>query len=134
MTTKDYVLFRTAREVSKMSTFKSQHIGCVFVYKNKIVSSGCNSNKTNPLQKKYNAIRFSCDTPHSLHAETDAIIPLLKRKDIDWKHLKVYLYRERADGTIGGSRPCPSCMKMLKDNNIHNIYYTTDDGFAQERI
>lgn len=134
MTSRDYIFFNSAKEISKLSTYKRVHIGCVVVYKNKIISSGCNSNKTNPLQKRYNSVRFSVDTPHTLHAETDAILSLRKMQDLDTKHIKVYLYREHADGSIALSRPCPSCIKMLKDNNIHNIFYTTNDGYAQEDI
>lgn len=134
MNSRDYIFFNSAKEVSKLSTYKRHHIGCVVVYKNRIISSGFNSNKTNPLQKKYNAIRFSVDTPHTLHAETDAMLSVMKMKDIDTKHVKIYLYREHADGTVAQSRPCPSCIKLLKDNSIRTIFYTTNDGYAEETI
>ena len=32
------------------------------------------------------------------------------------------------------SRPCPSCMAAIKDLGIKDIYYTTNDGFAHEKI
>lgn len=134
MTNRDYSFFNIAKEISFMSPYPRHHIGCVITYKNRIISSGYNSNKTSPLQKKYNAIRFTADTPAKNHAETKALIPLLKMKDIDLSKVKVYCYREHADGTIAVSRPCASCMRMLKDNNIHNIYYTTEDGYANEQI
>lgn len=134
MTNKDKIFFNMAKEISKLSSYARYHIGCIITYKNRVISSGVNSNKTNPLQKRYNKYRFPVDTSHKMHAETAALLPLLKQKDIDFAHLKVYLYREHADGSIAISRPCPSCMAMLKDNNIHNIFYTTDDGYCFEEI
>lgn len=134
MTKRDYAFFEAAKGISKLSDFERIHIGCVVVYKNRIISSGFNSNKTSPLQKRYNSRRFSIDTPHKIHAEIKALSPILKMHDVDWAHLKIYLYRQRADGTLGMSRPCASCMTMLKDYGIKHIYYTTDDGYAEENI
>lgn len=134
MTNKDMVFFNAAKEVSKLSDYPRHHIGCVFVLKNRIISSGYNSNKTSPLQRKYNQYRFSVDTPHKLHSETSALIPLLKMKDIDFAHIKVYLYREHANGTLALSKPCESCRKMLIDNGIKHIYYTIEGGYAEEYL
>ena len=62
--------FKAAKAMSKLSDYK-QKIGCVVVYKHRIISSGFNHHKTNPLQKKYNKYRFDEDTGfHSVHAET----------------------------------------------------------------
>lgn len=135
MTNKDKVFFNAAKEISQLSDFKKYHIGCVIVDKNRVISSGFSCNKTNPIQKRYNSLRFSVDsTPHKLHAETKALLPLLKLRDADRSRWKVYLYREHANGTLAMSRPCPSCMALLKDSGIHRIFYTTDDGYAEEEI
>lgn len=134
MTNRDYSFFGAAKEVSKLSPYPRHHLGCVIVDKNRIVSSGFNSDKSNPLQKRYNAVRFSADTPHKLHAETAALLPLLKSRDMDLSRLKVYLYREHADGTFAMSRPCPSCMAMFHDAGIKHLYYTTDAGYAEEKL
>lgn len=135
MTKKDYVFFNTAKEVSKMSDYHQHHLGCVIVDKNRIISSACNSNKTDPLQKYYNIFRFDTDsTLHSCHAETLALKPLLRNKDIDFSKLKIYLYREHANGELALSRPCASCMVMLKRAGIKTVYYTTEDGYAEENI
>jgi len=32
------------------------------------------------------------------------------------------------------SRPCTSCMATLKDLEIENIFYTTNDGYVSEYI
>ena len=49
---------RNAKIVSLLSDNKKTRVGCVVVYKNKIISMGHNyENKTSPLQKKYNELR-----------------------------------------------------------------------------
>ena len=134
MTRKQKSFFEAAAAVSRTSEFPRVHIGCVVTNGNhRIISSGCNSTKSHPLQKKYNKERFEEDTQHSLHAEVDALLPLLK-EDIDFSKVELYTYRELADGTMAMSRPCPSCMKLIKDLGIRNIYYTTQDGYAHEEI
>lgn len=135
MTRKQESFFEAAEAVSKTSEFPRVHIGCVVTNGNhRIISSGINSTKTHPIQKKYNAERFDVNIgTHSLHAELDALLPLLK-EDIDFSKVELYTYRELADGTMAMSRPCPSCMKLIKDLGIRNIYYTTQDGYAHEEI
>lgn len=136
MTRKQKSFFEAAEAVSRTSEFPRVHIGCVVTNGNhRIISSGVNSTKTHPIQKKYNAERFDVDicTQHSLHAELDALLPLLK-EDIDFSKVELYTYRELADGTMAMSRPCPSCMKLIKDLGIRNIYYTTQDGYSHEEI
>lgn len=32
------------------------------------------------------------------------------------------------------ARPCPSCMAAIKDIGISHIYYTTNDGYAYEKL
>ena len=128
--------FEIAKKVSKFSTFhnSSIQIGCLVVYGHRIISTGYNSEKTNPLQKRYNQVRFKEDTPHSIHAEIDALSHLLNNKDIDFSKVKIFVYRERKDHSLGNSRPCKSCMKLIKDLGIKNIYYTTTDGYCHEKI
>jgi len=127
--------FRLAKNVSELSDYPTHHLGCVVIYKGKVISSGFNCNKTHPIQRVYNRERFSEDcSPHSLHAETHALCSLMRDPDIDWGRVVLYTYRERKDGSFGLARPCKSCMKLLKDLGIHRICYTTDDGYAEEVI
>lgn len=132
---RDLIFFNMAKEVSKLSTFPRHQIGCIITYKNRVISSGCNIQKTSPLQKRYNKIRFSCDSAkHYNHAETSALLPILKDKNIDRSRLRVYLFREHADGSLALSKPCPSCMKMLKDAGIKQIYFTDEGSYCEEYI
>lgn len=127
--------FDIAKKISEFSTFHRSNIrvGCIVIYRHRIISSGFNSDKTSPIQKKYNQIRFNEDTPHSLHAEISALSSLLWRDfDIDWSQVSLYIYRERQDHSLGKSRPCPSCMRLIQDLGIRDIYYTTEEGYCHE--
>ena len=105
------------------------------MYKHKIISSGYNSYVTNPLQKEYNRFRFDTDmTLHSKHAELDALLPLINRKDIDFRCIKLYIYRQHKSGALAMAYPCDSCIQLIKDLKIRDIYYTNDGGFSHERI
>ena len=90
--------FKAAKSMSELSDFKRHHIGAVAVCGHKIVSSGCNSRKTNPTQKRLNIHRFEADTPATLHAELSCLLPLINRKDINFSDVSLYIYREYKNG------------------------------------
>ena len=48
--------------------------------------------------------------------------------------VKLYIYRKCHDRPFGIARPCPSCMAAIKDFGIRDIYYTTNDGYAYEKL
>lgn len=134
ITSQDERYFNMAAKLAELSTYRKYHLGCVIVYKNRIISTGFNKDKTSPLQKKYNRIRKIPDaSPHKVHAEIDAITHVIDL-DIDWSKAALYVYRPRRDQAFGLARPCKSCMKMIQDIGIQHIFYTTNDGYAYERI
>ena len=53
--------------------------------------------------------------------------------DIDWNKVSIFVYRESC-GKTRMCRPCPSCMKALKDRGIKHIYYTSENGYNYERL
>jgi deoxycytidylate deaminase len=126
--------FKAAKSVSELSDFKQHHIGAVAVYGHKIISSGCNSCKTNPMQKRLNIHRFDADTPATLHAELSCLLPLINRKDIDFNNVSLYIYREYKNKTPAISRPCPSCMALIRELGIRKLYYTGDSSYINEEI
>lgn len=134
--------FKFARKASFNATYTGSHrfspmIGAVAVYKGSIVATACNTNKTSPLQARYNVYRYTdTDTPCKAHAET-TLIQKLRWKfgdSIEWNKVHIYLYREYKDGKLAPSRPCTSCLAMLKEIGIKKVYYTTEDGFAEEKF
>lgn len=126
--------FKTAKAMAELSDFPRVQIGCCAVYKHKIISSGCNSLKTNPTQKRLNIHRFSVDTPHTVHAELACLLPLINRKDIDFSNVSLYIYREYKNKTPATSRPCPSCMALIRQLGIRKLYYTGDSSYINEEI
>ena len=130
--------FNLAKNASQYSDNKRARLGSVIIYKNKVISVGWNvENKTNPLQEEYNRLRgydVSVEfTKSSLHAEFSAMLRI-KHMDIDFSKIHMFIYRERKDGSLGNARPCPACMGFSKKLGIKNIYYTTNDGWAYEKI
>ena len=126
--------FKAAKAIAELSDFPRVNIGCVAVYKHKIISSGCNSTKTNPTQKRLNIYRFDADTPATIHAELSCLLPLMNRQDIDFSNVSLYIYREYKNGELALARPCPSCMKLITELGIRSIYYTNLGKFSHEEI
>ena len=127
--------FKAAKSMSELSDFPRVKVGCVAVYKHKVISSGCNSYVTNPLQKRYNRFRFDTDaTLHSKHAELDCLLAIINRRDIDFSRVSLYIYRQYKSGEPGMARPCESCLNLIRDLGIRNVYYTGDNSYINEEI
>ena len=80
ITHRDMKYFNIAKEVSKTSNVKSAHIGAVLVISNDNIFVAANNNKSHPLQKKLNKLRFE-DNPsevckNTLHAEMACLIKI----------------------------------------------------------
>lgn len=130
----DYKFFKKARNIAVISDYGKTHIGCVAVYQGQVVALGCNCNKTHPTQKYYNRYRKPSDSMlPKLHAEISCLNQL-KHFNINFTKIRLYIYRIRKDQPFGLSRPCPSCMAAIRDLGIRDIYYTTNDGYAYERL
>ena len=128
---------KLAKNACYYSDNRKARLGCVMVYKNKIISVGYNlQEKTNPLQKKYNAARgYNPDASYArntVHAECHA---LLKARDleIDWRKVNVFVFRIKKDGSKGLAKPCPACKAMMKNIGICNVYYSTEEGYCYEK-
>lgn len=126
--------FNIAKEVAKLSDFPRIKIGAVAVYKHKVISTGFNTQRTSPLQKKYNIYRFPEDAKHSCHAELSCLKPLIGRKDIEFSKVTLYVYRAYQNGELAVARPCSSCMKLITDLGIRHIYYTNFGGYSHEEL
>lgn len=139
----DMKFFDAAKREAEKSDFPRFHVGCVFVYQGQIISAACNSNKSDPMQKRYNRYRHFNHTTkgcvnHSGHAEMMALkkISYPVAQQLDWKKVKVYTYRICPGLPLGCgvSRPCQACMTAMRERGIRNFYYSTDFGFAHEKI
>ena len=130
----DYKYFNKACHVATISDYKKTHVGCVAVYQGQVIGLGCNCNKTHPAQKFYNKYRKQSDSMlPKLHAEISCLNQI-KHLDINFSKVKLYIYRIRKDQPFGMARPCPSCMAAIRDLGVRNIFYTTNDGYAHEKL
>ena len=130
------VAFELAKTAAQQRDFTKTHMGCIITYKGLPIATGFNSNKTHPLQKKYNKFRESNmqgEFVPKRHAEINALSKI-DTTGMKSNKLCAYIYRIRKDQQFGMARPCPSCMRALKDSGIKHIYYTTNDGYAEEVI
>lgn len=131
--------FQYARSAAELSNFR-QRVGAVAVFGKQILNTGHSSTRSHPIQARYDAIRNfrpGIEPKHSLHAEIACLAPLLSDPNIDWSRVELYVYRIRKDRPHGMARPCVACMGMLKElskRGFKHLYYTTDDGYAYERI
>ena len=129
----DRSFFKAAQSISFLSDHRCR-IGCIIVDKHRVISSGHNSDtKCHSLQAKLDEEHFNCFCTGKIHAETSAIIPLLKTKE-DYSRATIYTYREHRDGTLAMARPCARCMRLIRQLGIKKIKYTTDDGYATEYL
>lgn len=108
-----------AIQASHRSLNKNQH-GCVIFNKNKILAIGHNK-MINLLSLKH----FGYDRG-TIHAEADA---LLKTKR-NFKNAEMIVIRN-GKIKLKNSKPCSSCMAMIKEMQIKNVYYTNKDGIME---
>ena len=128
--------FERARAAAELSDFRVQ-VGAVAVLGKQVINIGWNSNKTHTLQFRYDKYRHFRETgrvTHALHAEISCLIPLLDNDELDFSRVELYVYRIRNDQPFGLAKPCPACMAAIKQCGIKHIAYTTNDGYAIERI
>lgn len=129
--------FNLAHQACYYSDNPKAKLGCVVVYKGKILSVGYNvASKTHPAQKAYNKYRGydpnASTSYNTLHAECSALIKI-RDLDIDWHKAHIFVWRIKKNENRGLARPCPACEAMIKNMGIENVYYSTDNGWAYER-
>lgn len=120
-----------------------QNINLVLVYfdKHKIYCSAWNTEKSLPLQVKYNRYRatslkdYRSWKKHSGHAEMNCIHKLLQHyydELPEFKKLSIFIYRQHDNGTFALARPCKACEKALRDLGINKVYYTGENSIIYE--
>ncbi|WP_374047979.1 deaminase [uncultured Thomasclavelia sp.] len=130
----DYKYFQKAKQVADISDYRKTHIGCVAVYMGQVIGLGCNCNKTHPTQYYYNRYRIQSDEMlPKLHAEISCLNQI-KHLNVNFSKIKLYIYRIRKDQPFGMARPCPSCMAAIRDLEIKDIYYTSNDRYVHEKL
>ena len=137
MTNKDLKYFNVARKIANLSDFKRFHLGCVAVYNGKyILATGYCSSKTLPIQAHYNQYRNFDGylSPARSHAEMNVLQKLKQMREINYRNVVLYVWRNLVNGEQALSRPCNSCYMAMLDIGIRGCWYSCDDGFKYEVI
>lgn len=128
----DYKMFEVAQAISRISDMGRIKIGSCIVLKKDVLAVNANMKKTHPIQMQYNTLRSKKIVRHYMHAEMGALV---KIKDFNiLRGAKIYVYRDRRDNNIGICRPCVACMAAIAKCGITDVYYTTNVGYAYEKI
>lgn len=108
-----------ARDIKPVANARLFAAICI---RNKIISVGCNKDKTHPLQLKFGKNPFSI----FLHAELDAIKNSLKRINVlDLKKSTLFICRIKMDNSWGLAKPCKGCQEAMSFFRIPHVTYST---------
>lgn len=132
--------FKLAKNASTFSDCKIK-VGAILVYKNKVLSVGYNTSKSNPIQKMYNKYRnqngirqFDVDKQNNgVHAEIMCLQHVTRLFKGDLSKCSIFVYSETKNGSTRLIRPCMACLKYITELGIKNIYYTTNNGWQYEK-
>lgn len=111
---------QAAIAVAKCSTYKQYNIGAVIKKGGRLLSLGFNKCKTSAFM----VTKFRYEQIDKCHAEISTI--LRARGEI--RGGKMYIARVKSSGNLGNSRPCRSCMSIIREAGIKQIVYTGVDG------
>lgn len=113
---RDKAYLSVARYFATKSSARNTH-GAIVVKGGRVVGTGYNKNRNNPLAVSPEHIKTNC----SIHAERSAI----KDAGYDVKNAVIYIARVNRHGEDRDSKPCPRCLELIEESGIKRIVYTT---------
>ena len=129
--------FNLAKQNARLSTFSNKRrlqVGAIIVFKNKVIASGFNTNKTNPLQRTFAFLTNNYENI-MCHAEVNVIYKVIREKynRKDFEKMDIYIYRDMDSG-LGLAKPCSICEACIKTFRFRNVYYTSESGYICENF
>lgn len=123
--------YELAHKASEKSDFYRNHTGAIAVYCGRVIAEGWNSERTSPLQARYNHFRGfdSYKYRASLHAEM-LVVSKIRYLDVDFSQVKIYIWRGQQSPRL--SKPCQACEQALRDLGIRHVYYTGNNSYIEE--
>lgn len=113
-------LFDIAKQ--QKTLFKTSRHSAAIVYKNRIIATGVNKNKTHPKNLEFN---YSHKAKIFIHAEMDAIIKVLNAVGPDiLPYCSIYSLRITNTDRIANACPCQGCMDAIDGFNFKNVYWS----------
>lgn len=126
----------------KKTTYNRKVTVVTFLFKNnKLVYSGLNSEKTDPVQNKYRIKSGYCfqnkNFIDKVHSEITALkkYPSINKwkQKINYNDYTIIIISRMADGTLRNTKPCEVCSEALKAyKGLTVIYY--DEKFKNKKI
>jgi deoxycytidylate deaminase len=117
-------LIKIAKSHKHIVDTPQRHFSFILL-KGKLISIGWNEAwKTHPLAAKFGH-RFS-----AIHSELASI----KNMQKNWSVLpkcKLVNVRIKPNGTVGLSKPCKYCRRLLADFEVGEVYYSDENGDFQ---
>jgi len=113
---------RILKRLSLRSNHHSHKISCLIIRSGKIIGRGFNMLKTHPHSPHKNW--------NQVHAEFHAVL----NAGYDVEGATAYIFRQKKDGSLASSKPCPSCHEFLVKQGIAEIVYTFDKSYKMEKL
>ena len=105
-------------ELALKSQLRHKH-GAVIYYNGYIIGCGFNLLLTHPIVRHYSENK-------TLHAEMVAILRVRNKHLL--RNATLYVARINKRGQLMNSKPCETCMKMIRSFGIRAIKYTDSNG------
>lgn len=113
-----------AVQAANYSEFPRYKMGsALFDRAGKLITVGWNKRKTHPEQKKY-AVKLKQPERQYLHAEIDALVT----RRYGLIPYVIVVVRLTKNGKLTMARPCPICMRAIKEAGIEEIIYSDNNG------
>lgn len=120
---------RLGQRMAKIAFKRSKHpkpVGASLICSSQIVSAS-NVPKTSPVTTSWGYQWFQ----RGIHAEANLFsrsIPGL------YRGAKVFVYRERKDGSLADSKPCLGCRTILIEHQVKSVTYFFEGQWVTERL
>jgi deoxycytidylate deaminase len=115
-----FYCLQKAVQASQKSMNKNKH-GCVIFKKNKILAVGYNKMINLLSLKHFGYVRGT------IHAETDALL----KTERNFRNAEMIVIRY-GKLKLKNSKPCSSCIAMVKEYGIKTVYYTNKYGILDK--
>ena len=103
------------------------------VYKNRLIATGLNCNKTHPLNLRNRKISRITGEDYSNQKQTcselNAILKLKRLTNIDTRKCTLINLRYDRNDNKALAKPCMSCTSLLKYHNFKQVIWSTSQGY-----
>ena len=102
------------------------------LFKNRLIATGMNCNKTHPINLKNRKVSRVTGDDYSdqkhVCSELNAILKLKRLTNIDTKKCTLINIRYDRNDKIALAKPCMSCKSLLQYHNFKHIIWTNNNG------